>query len=151
MNRALVLALLFTSLGTSGCYAVRYSQGDLDRADRQHAVVHKTWSHNLVWGLASANKVDIDELCGPAGAAELKSHFGPFGLFGQIVSLGFWTPIRVKVTCHPDRPVLADAGPPMPVRPVEPPPLAVPETAARGGDRVVVVPADGGRTVIIVE
>lgn len=151
MNRALILALLFSTVGTSGCYAVRYSSGDLDRVDRQQAVVHKTWSHNLVWGLASANKVDIDELCGPAGAAELKSHFGPFGLFGQIVSLGFWTPIRVKVTCHPDHGMVAQVHPQATPQPPEPPPLAVPAATARPEDRVVVVPADGGRTVIIVE
>jgi hypothetical protein len=149
--------LLLTLLGTSGCYAVRYSSRDLDAAARRSAVVHKTWSHSLVWGLASANEVKLDEICGPVGAAEMRSHYGPFGLFAQVISLGFWTPMRVKVTCNPpDAPMIAAAPPPPPMPAAAP--LAVPAgstppppATSQGDDRVIVIPDDNGRTVIIVQ
>lgn len=140
-----LLPLLLIGALAQGCYAVRYTNGDVDNAMRRGAETHKTWSHNVLWGLASANKVDIDKYCGDAGAMELKSHYGPFGLFAQVVSLGFWTPLRVKVTCNPPAPAIAAAPPQPPQRP-----LAVPAGSPPQERGIVVVPEDG-RTVIIVQ
>ncbi len=146
MTRSITLALLASTLAMSGCYSVRYTSGALQAAGAEKSHVYKTWSHSIFWGLVPTDKVDLDAVCGEAEVLGTRSFMGPFGFFATAISLGFWTPQRVRVTCADPASYIVQGPPTPPVRTS----LALPQRPAPPPpqDEVVVLP--DGRTIVIV-
>lgn len=90
--RRIALAVL-AALALAGCHAVRYDAGRPASARRWEKTIH-FW----LWGFAGDGRVDLDAAC-PEGVASFKSEATALGWVAQVVTIGFWSPRRVTVTC----------------------------------------------------
>jgi ABC-type glycerol-3-phosphate transport system substrate-binding protein len=90
--RRISLAAL-AALALAGCHAVRYDAGRPASPRRWEKTIH-FWA----WGFGGAGRVDLDAAC-PEGVASFKSEATALGWVAQVVTIGFWSPRRVTVTC----------------------------------------------------
>ena len=89
MKKALLLSLFFV-----GCtHHVR-----IDNPYYRAADVHKTWVNGFLWNLVGG-RVSITEFCGdrPIAAIDTRRSFG--NALVSWLTLGIYTPTRVRVTC----------------------------------------------------
>ncbi len=139
-------SILMLSLVASGCQSVRYTSPESAAHGARKGEVHKTFAHSFLLGAIPAGSIPLDGWCPETGVHTIRSFVGPFGYLMTGLSLGIWTPSRVKVYCNDiPLPVEGDAddavvalgealisepwesvAPPMPVPPVPPgPPVVV--------------------------
>lgn len=91
MRRRALAAI--AALALTGCHAVRYDAGRPASPRRWEKTIH-FW----LWGFRGDGRVDLDAAC-PEGVASFESHATALGWVAQVVTLGFWSPRRVTVTC----------------------------------------------------
>lgn len=113
-----------------GCVSTKLVHGDQVAFGAEKGRVHKTWAHSIFWGLVPVKAVDLDGYCERTGVLQVRSHTGPVALLAQVVTLGVWTPSRVRITCvdAPPQPWVAQAeAEPWPEPVVAPEPAMAPE------------------------
>jgi hypothetical protein len=89
-TRALAIAAALT---LAGCHAVRYDAGRAPSQRRYERTIH-VW----LWGFKGDGRVDLDAAC-PEGVARFRSEATALGWVAQVLTVGFWSPRRVVVTC----------------------------------------------------
>lgn len=148
-------ALLLVAGLLQGCFSVRYHSPTALTEGARRGVTHKTWSHSFLWGIIPATRVPLDGWCGDREILKMKSSLGPMGFLGQAITLGIWTPMRLKIVCadRPTDPVLVKAPAPPAIPAMAPGPSYYPPEGtvlvqpSQGG--VLVAPPDG-RSIIVI-
>ena len=108
-KRLASLAVAAALLGTAtGCYSTTLNYGS--RQYDGHGARHRVVVNNIFWGLESIGRVDLEEYCTETQIQEVRNRITVVGAVVRALTIGFYTPITVRVTCTPPTPVVGDEG-----------------------------------------
>jgi hypothetical protein len=93
-----VLFLSATLLTQTSCYKATF-QADPSAPASSRGPEHVEWSHFFLFGLIGEKQLDVSQVCGGAGVAEVQTRMSFVnGLVGGL-TLGLYAPRSVKVVC----------------------------------------------------
>jgi len=99
MARCLVIALLFSAVGSSACHTMRF-----ELSDEPAGTVRTERKSYFLWGLAPTREIDVLGKC-PAGVAAIRERTTFLdGLIG-LPTLGIWSPRSTTYYCRGQRAV----------------------------------------------
>ncbi len=94
---SLVTKLLVAGVAASlslGCHAT-FREGELPKGAEQKTA----FSHHYLFGLVGGSHVDIRDLCGSQATLEVRSGANLLTVGASVLTLGIYTPRRVRVSC----------------------------------------------------